>query len=105
MYICIVYFPNDGLNKELSTELTDELISNYAALESTGSAVLLFGDYNGRIKLLRDNGRKSPNGDLVDLFCEVTGAQVLNCSEKCTGKFTWFRNAMTSTIDYAIANN
>ena len=47
MAMGVVYMPNDGLNRDLSDEIVDSLLSESAQLEAEGHKVIILTYFNG----------------------------------------------------------
>ena len=105
--IGITYFPQDNIKacEDSATELHNELIQNVAELETVYDNILLLGDFNGKVSQFKPPGQKSSNGNLVENIQNTTNMINLNVDDKCEGKITWQRGALSSTIDYALCSN
>ena len=108
--LAVAYFPVEGTNTDLTDELYNQLLAEVIQIEESTEGnehVLIMGDFNGRI------GDRIPYGDPVCNvngmkfldFCNDVNMSIFNCSRKCQGKITWFRNNLSSTIDYIIGND
>ena len=101
----VVYFPIDNSTnrREDATQLRDELVTNIAELQNRFDRILLVGDFNGKMSMFKNPNTNSFNGELMDTFLEATDLCLLNNSDKCTGKVTWSRGLLQSTIDYKLS--
>ena len=102
----ITYFPVDNQTKSADSAqaLQAELIENIAKLQQDFSNIILIGDFNGKVTTF-SGGKPSSNGVLIEGLVESTNFNVLNESEKCSGKITWHRNSQSSTIDYVLCSD
>ena len=65
--------------------------------------IILIGDFNGHIKEIGKQN-ENYNGKIMKNVASRHNLEILNLSEKCKGQTTWKRGDMSSTIDYALAN-
>ena len=63
---------------------------------------MLLGDYNGKMSEFRKQSKESSTRKLLEDIIETTKMKVINTSERCTGKFTWFDKSWSSVINYAL---
>ncbi|XP_033127437.1 uncharacterized protein LOC117125145 [Anneissia japonica] len=69
--------------------------------------IIILGDFNDKIGSLITNGDDTTNYNgqgLID-FSNDSDLHIVNCSDKCTGKFTWFQNQHKSILDYGLVSN
>lgn len=105
-----VYFPNDGVNKDLTDSLFYELLENCSLFASLGYEICLSGDFNGRCvrkcdftgNTILSVDKQSYNGGRLRQFIEVTELTVVNSLVCCKGLFTRILNDQRSTIDYVL---
>ena len=103
----IVYFPNDGIDKEKTDALFYELLENIADFNNQGYGVMLMGDFNGKcLDKCPSTGKNvfkscsSYNGDRLLQFTEASDLTILNSLNCCVGLHTRILNNQRSPIDY-----
>ena len=111
---CIILLSHTSLVKEVGTnpDLTDDLYVNLLS-EVLGiqgndehANIVILGDFNGKIGSHKTNGDSdiNYNGQCLLNFCDDSDLTILNCSDLCSGTFTWFKNQHKSVLDYADHN-
>jgi hypothetical protein len=65
------------------------------------------GDFNGRIgsNIYGGDPILNSNGERLLNFRDDACLNIVNCSNKCHGKITWFRHPHSSCIDYFLSSN
>jgi hypothetical protein len=91
-----VYFPNDGVSKDLTDSLFYELLENCSLFASLGYEICLSGDFNGRCvrkcdftgNTILSVDKQNYNGGRLRQFIEATELTVVNSLVCCKGLFT-----------------
>lgn len=108
--LAVAYFPVEGTDPSLTDELYNQILSEIIQIEENGDTnenILVMGDFNARIGDVIPFGDpvRNSNGIKFLEFCDDAQLSIMNCSRKCKGKITWFRNQHSSTIDYVLASD
>ena len=109
IYLAVAYFPVEGTDPDLTNLIYNQLLADCIRIEDDNTAdprIIIMGDCNGRIgkeipfcdPVINSNGKR-----LLD-FRDDSGLLILNCSNICKGKFTWFRKDLKSAIDYMLCS-
>lgn len=108
-FIANAYFPVEGTDPDLSTEMYTHLLSEVIRIEEFDEEpqILIGGDMNARIgdKISFGDPVRNSNGERLLSFCDDSNLSIINCSNLCFGKFTWSRGSQSSTIDYFLGSN
>lgn len=108
-YIAVAYFPVEGTDIDITDELYGQLLSEVIRIENQEDdpQILIMADMNARIGREINYGDPvlNSNGERLLNFRNDSNLEILNCSKMCSGKFTWFRNNLQSTIDYMLCSN
>ncbi|XP_071944363.1 uncharacterized protein [Antedon mediterranea] len=106
LYICVAYFPVQGVNNDLTDDLYAQLLSEIIRIEEKemNPLILLLDDFNARIGDSIYNGDPviNSNGERLIQFAKNANLTNLNSTIFCEGKITWQRNNQQSTIDYML---
>lgn len=107
-YIAVVYFPCEGTDRALTDELYTCLLAEVLKIQhdDDGANIVITGDMNGKIGTNIRNGDKviDYNGKGLLDFCASADLNILNCTDKCSGIFTWVKNQKMSVLDYVIVS-
>ena len=95
---------NDGKEQDISEEIVGTLLGEVARLQAQEHNILIVAHFNSRLNAFRGPGTNSRQGDLLSLLAECSPLNIVNCSDKCEGRITWWRGEQKSTIDYVLAN-
>jgi len=110
VHIAVVYFPVQGTNPELVSELYNQLLADVIQIEErfedVDPQILIMGDFNGRIGDVIYGGDpvRNSNGESLLEFVDHARLEIINANRKCRGKLTWFRHPYSSTIDYILSS-
>jgi exonuclease III len=109
--LAVAYFPVEGANPDLTDDLYNQLLSEVIQLENEckdgDPHILIMGDFNGRIgsNIYGGDPILNSNGERLLNFRDDACLNIVNCSNKCHGKITWFRHPHSSCIDYFLSSN
>lgn len=89
-------------NKEIIHSIKEEVIK----VGQEGGKTLIIGDMNAHIRFegSEEVQKTNINGSLVLDMVKELHLQIMNESERCTGRWTWGRRNQKSIIDYVIAD-
>ena len=105
----VVYFPNDGVEKDKTDALFYELLENITQFNNMGYNIVLMGDFNGRCLdscpfTSKNVISESPsyNGSRLLQFVEACDLCITNTLSCCKGLYTRILNNQRSAIDYIL---
>ena len=102
--ILLVYFAtgrkkvDSDRNRKIRLEVEEKLGS-----VSEDSCVILLGDFNGHIGFLGDQ-EIDVNGRMILEWLGQFSLTLLNCDDRCEGKYTWQNANQRSCIDFIMTN-
>ena len=110
--IGIVYFPNDGVHKQITDELMFQLLDDTSQINALGYEIALLGDFNGRCVNVCEHTHKnimsdvlSYNGKRLSQFIDASELILANTLDCCDGHYTRILNNQRSAIDYVLLSN
>lgn len=109
MYIAVAYFPVEGTDTDVTDELYSQLLSEVMRIadQEEDPCILIMGDMNARIgrEISYGDPVLNSNGTRLLNFRDDSDLNILNCSKLCSGKITWSRGNLKSTIDYMLCSD
>ena len=108
MRVVVAYGPQENDSVENKEDFFKDLSIEVEASIVNGDMLMLVGDLNSRIELVDGKVRAvSRNGKYLQDLVTNCDLNVLNFSEKCTGKWTHVirKSQKKSVIDYVIVDN
>lgn len=106
LVICSVYFPSSNRSLSEFKETLQQLEQFCYQQKVNGEYVVMMGDFNAHLTVLRSNQTMNARGRLLQGMVSRLKLCALHTSELCTGPInTYVSTCGTSVVDYIIVDN